>query len=338
MYFLDHGRSEWKPDKRSDFDQNLFRPDNRPPSLQEFYDACDDPPQLSLLNRFSEDGVNAEKKYSNPMFFFESWLEGVEKKNEEAKKANKERAKARKAKKKQAGKDTQKKVVKKVRRYKYDPETGKKILIESNDDTPDETNDNVASRNVQSNVSALSAPSFSQDSKKHKISTRNYSAMKRTAPRPAVVPSAPAPAASTSVPSAPGVVAPSPSAPAPAPVSFVAPAPAPIVAAPPPPPPPPKAPAPPPMAPMAPKMPAARIVSQAPEQEHAQPESAPVGGTSSLMSSIRTGVKLKSAQERTISNAPVKNEGLSVAAILARRIAIADSDDEEDDDDEDWSD
>ena len=60
------------------------------------------------------------------------------------------------------------------------------------------------------------------------------------------------------------------------------------------------------------------------------------------MNMIRQGKKLRSAKDRVL-NAPIADKSqpaaLSVADILARRIAVADSDDEDDDDDDDeWDD
>ena len=64
-----------------------------------------------------------------------------------------------------------------------------------------------------------------------------------------------------------------------------------------------------------------------------------VEAQSDLMAMIRQGKQLKSAKERVLAAAPAQKSsgGLNVAEILARRIAVADSDDEDDDDDE-WDD
>jgi len=70
-------------------------------------------------------------------------------------------------------------------------------------------------------------------------------------------------------------------------------------------------------------------------------EKPPPSGESMLLSQIQKGIALKKASERTL--AEKKDDGpMSVADILARRIAIVgDSDGEDDDDwgddDDDWS-
>ena len=70
-------------------------------------------------------------------------------------------------------------------------------------------------------------------------------------------------------------------------------------------------------------------VEQAPKKVEAQTD---------LMCMIRQGIQLKKASDRVLNAAPKSNAPLSIAQILDRRIAIADSDDEEEDDDDVWSD
>lgn len=76
----------------------------------------------------------------------------------------------------------------------------------------------------------------------------------------------------------------------------------------------------------------------------AAPAPKKVEARTDLMNMIRQGKKLRSAQDRVLSAAPVPAAksgpaALSVADILSRRIAVADSDDEDDDDDDDeWDD
>jgi hypothetical protein len=70
--------------------------------------------------------------------------------------------------------------------------------------------------------------------------------------------------------------------------------------------------------------------------------SKPVDARSNLLTSIKSGIQLKSTQERKVVEGganPKKEEPTnSVAAILSRRIAIQQSDSEDDDDSEndDW--
>lgn len=71
-----------------------------------------------------------------------------------------------------------------------------------------------------------------------------------------------------------------------------------------------------------------------------EPKEKPVDTRSNLLESIRLGIKLESAGNRQLAEKkPVETKPLSVAEILARRVAIEpDSDEELDDDDDDWSD
>lgn len=68
----------------------------------------------------------------------------------------------------------------------------------------------------------------------------------------------------------------------------------------------------------------------------------PVDTRSSLLENIRGGIALKSAQNREIKAAPAKEDvhAMSVAEILARRVAIQGNSDSEGDeeDDADWDD
>lgn len=57
-----------------------------------------------------------------------------------------------------------------------------------------------------------------------------------------------------------------------------------------------------------------------------------------MLESIRAGIQLKSAKERTTVPEVEKEEATSVASILARRIAIVGDSESESDDDDDWDD
>jgi methylthioribose-1-phosphate isomerase len=73
----------------------------------------------------------------------------------------------------------------------------------------------------------------------------------------------------------------------------------------------------------------------------AAPEEAkkPTNSQSDLLQQIRSGISLKNAQQQVDDKkkeaAPTDN---SVASILARRIALADSDSDDEDSEEEWSD
>ena len=74
--------SDWKPLK-SPVDKdttsktsNLFSKETRPGHIREAYSNCEAPPDVAKLNPFAPEGVNLQTRYSDPMFFFKSWIQG----------------------------------------------------------------------------------------------------------------------------------------------------------------------------------------------------------------------------------------------------------------------
>jgi len=78
-----------------------FDKDHQPMPIQELRMTCDPAPPLNTLDEFAkknEDGTQPHclKKYSNPDFFYETWLEEELKRNEKQRKEKEERKKKRK--------------------------------------------------------------------------------------------------------------------------------------------------------------------------------------------------------------------------------------------------
>lgn len=70
-----------------------FLPDYRDSSMTHQYEECMPPPNLSLLDPYA--GESCLKKYTNPMFFLESWVAEQERMYQEAKKKRAARRKGR---------------------------------------------------------------------------------------------------------------------------------------------------------------------------------------------------------------------------------------------------
>lgn len=109
------------------------------------YDKCKPPPNLSLLvcqrtvlptnyfkDAYMDDGQKALKLYTNPQFFIDEWIAEQKRLQEEAKARRRERREARLKKKQEKGGDNPTKgpvQVQRIRKIKYDPVTGEKILV-----------------------------------------------------------------------------------------------------------------------------------------------------------------------------------------------------------------
>jgi len=92
-----------------------FLPEHRVPSIIRQYEVCQPPPNLGVLDHIA--GESCLKKYTNPMFFLETWIEEQEAIFLEAKKKRAQRRKG----KQRTQNNAQKKVVKQVElsRSKY---------------------------------------------------------------------------------------------------------------------------------------------------------------------------------------------------------------------------
>eukprot|EP01122_Echinamoeba_exundans_P007466 TRINITY_DN2315_c0_g1_i1.p1 TRINITY_DN2315_c0_g1~~TRINITY_DN2315_c0_g1_i1.p1 ORF type:complete len:499 (+),score=171.88 TRINITY_DN2315_c0_g1_i1:32-1528(+) len=375
---------------------------SRPPAVTAVYnDECAPPPALHLLDSCAEDGKPCLVKYTHPQFFFEKWIEEQQKQVEllkaERKKRREERA-ARRA--NQKDNNAPAKVIRKLRKVRYDPQTGQKIIEEEEESVEVVQGSGGGGSLAFTGESSMVAPptaapassdkgkssksSSSKDKDKGKSKGDRKSKSKSEANPNAgsgMMPEIPPPPANAAPAAPPSPRHPTPSAydaPAPPPPpggssmppppsAYDAPAPPPPPAggpAPPPPPPPPAGgPAPPPPppppaggpAPPPPPPPPASggggmsgglldAIRQGADLKRATPAAAekPVDARSSLLENIRGGIALKSAQNRELkSAAPVKEDvhAMSVAEILARRVAIqGNSDSEGDEDDGDWDD
>lgn len=358
-------KTSWHPNTREE--DQLFRSTTMPANVLTMYDSAEDPPNLELMDPFMDNGETALKKYTDPDFFIMEWIREMERQREEAKKIRNDRKKKRKS--RADNHSATKRRVAKVKRYRYDPLTGEKVLVTdgSEDVAVDETitvSGNYA-QGTEQPVAAAAAPtpaaSGSGASKHHKHGTskkdkggdsRKKSSSKTAGAGPVspttdvipVAPDAPAPPPPPPMPGMGGAAAPAPPPPPPMPGMGGAPA-APGAPAPPPPPPMPGmggAPAAP-AAPAAPKGPmsmggmAAALAAGATKLNKVEQAPKKVEAQTDLMCMIRQGIQLKKASDRVLSAAPKSNAPLSIAQILDRRIAIADSDDEDEEDDV-WSD
>ena len=359
-------KSSWHPNTCEE--DQLFRSSTMPANVQQMYDAADDPPNLQLMDPYMENGETALKKYTDPEFFIMEWIREMERQREEAKKIRNDRKKKRKT--RTDNQATTKRKVAKVKRYKYDPLTGEKVLItDPNEAAAEAANDTSSSETVtisgnyaQSTeptaptITSTSSSSSSSSSKHHKHSSKKTESSKKKSSKSSshtsssnadVLPAIPGAPAPPPPPPMPGAPAPPPPPPLPG-----------MGGAPAPPPPPPMpgtagAPAPPPPPPMpgadgggapaAPKGPmsmggmAAALAAGASKLNKVEQAPKKVEAQTDLMCMIRQGIQLKKASDRVLNDAPKSNAPLSIAQILDRRIAIADSDDEDEDDDV-WSD
>lgn len=106
-----------------------------PPPVLATYEKCAPPPQLHLLDPCTDDGKPCLSKYTNPEFFIEKWIEEQQKQVEAMKAERKRRREERRlamAQNEQSA--TGAKPIKKLRKVRYDPETGKKIIDEEDEE------------------------------------------------------------------------------------------------------------------------------------------------------------------------------------------------------------
>lgn len=371
-------KSSWHPNAREE--DQLFRSGTMPANVQSMYDTAEDPPNLVLMDPYMENGETALKKYTDPDFFIMEWIREMERQREEAKKIRNDRKKKKKS--RPDNRQAKKTKVAKVRRYKYDPLTGEKVLVTDGtedaaggaDETVVTSSGNYAQGTEQPAIPPTSAsPSHSSskhhkhkkdsktDSKKKSSSKSSSHSHHSTSPAPAAaaaaaeppISSGPAPPPPPPLPGMGGAGGPAPPPPPPLPGMGgpAAPAPPPPppmpgtagAPAPPPPPPPPGPGGPAGGAPAAPKGPmsmggmAAALAAGANKLNKVEQAPKKVEAQTDLMCMIRQGIQLKKASDRVLNDAPKSNAPLSIAQILDRRIAIADSDDEDEEDDV-WSD
>lgn len=66
---------------------NLFTQESRPEDVQKHYNECQPPPDVSILEQYSDAPGGLAKRYSNPNFFFSEWVdeEEIRRKNKEDK-------------------------------------------------------------------------------------------------------------------------------------------------------------------------------------------------------------------------------------------------------------
>jgi len=338
--------TSWKQNE----DSQLFRPETNAACIAELFKDAFPPPNLEIMDPLMENGESALRKYTDPNFFVIEWVQAMEKQNEEARKARREKRKNRKQ---QVGarQVAVKKNVAVMAKYVYDPNTGEKILVQQSSggsaapqeitaagtyavagQTDIDTNAMLAVPTTPTTpVSPAAAAPAPKESHHHLHKSKSKAAIAAAAPV-APTPSSPVSPVAPIAPAAPAAP--------PAPAAPVAP-PAPMAPAAPPAP----------MAPAAPPAPGAPVMGGggmgdlASQLGAAHLKAAPaptkkVEARTDLMNMIRQGKKLRSAQDRVLSDAPLPKgdqpAALSVADILSRRIAVADSDDEDDDDDDEW--
>jgi len=70
---------------------NLFSPETRPEDVQKHYSECQPPPDVSMLEQYSDVEGGLAKRYSNPNFFFSEWVdeEEIRRKNKQDKRKKK---------------------------------------------------------------------------------------------------------------------------------------------------------------------------------------------------------------------------------------------------------
>ncbi|XP_013410911.1 wiskott-Aldrich syndrome protein family member 2 isoform X2 [Lingula anatina] len=66
-------------------DQQVVSRRTMPVAMQETYHRCDQPPPLAKLNIYREDGKDSMKFYTDPSYFFELWLQEMQKDTEQKK-------------------------------------------------------------------------------------------------------------------------------------------------------------------------------------------------------------------------------------------------------------
>jgi hypothetical protein len=120
---------------KNDEKSNLFDRESIPHALQTIYDdKCKPPPKLHLLDPYAEDGRPVLTKYTYPQFFLDEWIAEQQKQVEilkaERRQRRKDRAARRREKAGKEGPDPLKPQVRKLRKVRYDPQTGERIIEE----------------------------------------------------------------------------------------------------------------------------------------------------------------------------------------------------------------
>ncbi len=120
---------------KNDEKSNLFDRESIPHALQTIYDAkCKPPPKLHLLDPYADDGKPVLTKYTYPQFFLDEWIAEQQKQVEilkaERRQRRKDRAARRREKAGKEGPDPLKPQVRKLRKVRYDPQTGERIIEE----------------------------------------------------------------------------------------------------------------------------------------------------------------------------------------------------------------
>ena len=116
--------------------QDLFGAASMPSAVRAVRGACFAPPALHLLDAFrgDEDHTPTLSKYSNPNFFIEQWAAEQQAKTDELRAERKKKRAERVA--RRAERDahsTAAKPVQKMKKIRYDPQTGERIVEEGDD-------------------------------------------------------------------------------------------------------------------------------------------------------------------------------------------------------------
>lgn len=119
--------------------QDLFSTASMPSAVNAVRGACFAPPALHLLDPFrgEDDHVPTLSKYSNPNFFLEQWAAEQQAKTDELRAERKKKRAERVA--RRAERDAQTtaaKPVQKMKKIRYDPQTGERIVEEGDDMAP----------------------------------------------------------------------------------------------------------------------------------------------------------------------------------------------------------
>ncbi|KAJ3184971.1 hypothetical protein HDU87_002537 [Geranomyces variabilis] len=91
---MTYERFDWK--SRPTLSSNLFTRESEDPSLLAAYEACNDAPDLGVMDAYRTDGQTCMKLYSYPEFFAEQWKLLMQKEFEEEKRRKKERRELKK--------------------------------------------------------------------------------------------------------------------------------------------------------------------------------------------------------------------------------------------------
>lgn len=112
-----------------------FQPTALPKSVAAVRAHLNPPPRLHLLDAFADDGKPCLTKYSNPNFFLEQWAAEQDKKFAELKAERKKKREERVARRAERGDGQQGgiKPVRKLKKIRYDPQTGERIVEEEDE-------------------------------------------------------------------------------------------------------------------------------------------------------------------------------------------------------------